>query len=976
MWADNLSIDFESATNTYSDWTFTNMTSQQTNSNVTAHGGSYFGTTGGKTTASVQSKAKIAQPQSITFYVSKQSTNTTDSNWEVQVSSDGSSWTRVGDLQSATSMTKGNWVEVTRSLSAYSDVYVRIYYEGSTAIRCIDDVTLTYEAPSTATISSIALSGSYKTDYYLNDEFSTEGMTVTATYDDASTKDVTAKTTFSGYNMANVGNQTVTASYTEGTETKTATYQITVSARPKHNVTWSVNGDTTEEEYELGADIDFPANPSAVEGKSFVGWTANPIVGTTNTAPTFVTETTMGDADVTYYAVFATGTGSQITATFDASDISATPAVEGQSLTWADTATGITLKLSAGSRYTSGTPNTFSVTKGTSNYFEITADCNLTKVTTEVTTTDYKINTVSTGASVTQGSTTQVVTFTQDMTSVRCYATSGYQIRVKTIEVEAIAIDFSDYCTTVAADLRELVNMTGFTASATTIVKGGTATTAVTNDQDGWTAAYTYETSDDKVATVSNAGVITAVAKGTATITATLNVAVDDTDYKVGETTSKTIEITVVNASHKAIFYVNGSKNSETTIEEEDAIDFPTVTDVAGMQNVGWTTEEISGTQATADYVTEATMGTADVTYYAVFAAGTLTEDLVKMAKGDNFAAGDKVVIVANVDGDTSYALYQETVSNSYVKNYTFDGKYSTVIADNKNWLTIEAGSTTGKWKLGDATNGYLYNASSNNLSVATDNATEWTLEDNNNGTFGIKGDRYLSCRTDLSGDNANRFRMAGSTPAGVYAFDIYKIAKTGNLSDFCTTVATTVSVIIGESKYATYCNARALDFSGSDVKAYKAKVSENKVVLTRIENDIVPAGTGVILYCETADDYSIPVTTTEATVIDNELVGVTERTQVAWTTDGKYNYILQSGQFNNANGGYLKANRAYLHTNYNVNAAGARALEIVFDDETTGITSTATQPSTEQYYDLQGRLVAQPTKGLYIVNGRKVVIK
>ena len=183
-------------------------------------------------------------------------------------------------------------------------------------------------------------------------------------------------------------------------------------------------------------------------------------------------------------------------------------------------------------------------------------------------------------------------------------------------------------------------------------------------------------------------------------------------------------------------------------------------------------------------------------------------------------------------------------------------------------------------------------------------------------------------------------------------------------------------SVTITDSKYATFCYHRALDFSGSDVKAYKAKVSENKVVLTRIENDIVPAGTGVILYCETADDYSIPVTTTEATVIDNELVGVTERTLVDWTTDGKYNYILQSGQFNNANGGYLKANRAYLHTNYNVNAAGARALEIVFDDETTGITSTATQPSSEQYYDLQGRRVAQPTKGLYIVNGRKVVIK
>ena len=47
-----LTIDFESATTVYSDWTFTNMTSLQTGS-ITAHGGTNYGTTGGKTTASI-----------------------------------------------------------------------------------------------------------------------------------------------------------------------------------------------------------------------------------------------------------------------------------------------------------------------------------------------------------------------------------------------------------------------------------------------------------------------------------------------------------------------------------------------------------------------------------------------------------------------------------------------------------------------------------------------------------------------------------------------------------------------------------------------------------------------------------------------------------------------------------------------------------------------------------------------------------
>ena len=65
-----LTIDFESATTVYSDWTFTNMTSKQTGS-ITAHAGTYYGTTGGKATASISTKNLIAGPKSITFYVSK-----------------------------------------------------------------------------------------------------------------------------------------------------------------------------------------------------------------------------------------------------------------------------------------------------------------------------------------------------------------------------------------------------------------------------------------------------------------------------------------------------------------------------------------------------------------------------------------------------------------------------------------------------------------------------------------------------------------------------------------------------------------------------------------------------------------------------------------------------------------------------------------------------------------------------------------
>ena len=142
--ADEIGIDFENEVAIYTDWTFTNMTSQQTGS-IIAHKGTYYGTTGGKATASIATKSKINQPTQIKFYVSKQSTNKKASDWKIQVSSDNTTWTDV-KTQSATSMSQGTWEEVTQNLSAYSDVYIRVYYTGSTAVRNIDDLVLTYTA--------------------------------------------------------------------------------------------------------------------------------------------------------------------------------------------------------------------------------------------------------------------------------------------------------------------------------------------------------------------------------------------------------------------------------------------------------------------------------------------------------------------------------------------------------------------------------------------------------------------------------------------------------------------------------------------------------------------------------------------------------------------------------------------------------------------------------------------------------------
>lgn len=84
-----------------------------------------------------------------------------------------------------------------------------------------------WQKQSAKVLQSIVLSGQ-TTSLNRGSAFSFGG-TVTAHYSDSSTVDVTADTTFSGYNMATSGTYTVTASYTEDSTTVTTTYSLTVN---------------------------------------------------------------------------------------------------------------------------------------------------------------------------------------------------------------------------------------------------------------------------------------------------------------------------------------------------------------------------------------------------------------------------------------------------------------------------------------------------------------------------------------------------------------------------------------------------------------------------------------------------------------------------------------------------------------------------------------------------------------------------
>lgn len=175
-------IDFESDLSLYQYWEFSNIGIGESTTQVPAHGGSKYGINvnnngNGTKTASIKTKQTIATPQSLTCYVSKQTTNTTASTWKIQVSEDGTDWTDV-ESTDAKDMAQGEWKEFTADLSDYTDVYVRVYYSGSNAIRLIDDLTLNTDAPAVAKPVFSVEEGEYTEAKEVEITCSTEGATI------------------------------------------------------------------------------------------------------------------------------------------------------------------------------------------------------------------------------------------------------------------------------------------------------------------------------------------------------------------------------------------------------------------------------------------------------------------------------------------------------------------------------------------------------------------------------------------------------------------------------------------------------------------------------------------------------------------------------------------------------------------------------------------------------------------------------
>ena len=178
-----------------------------------------------------------------------------------------------------------------------------------------------------------------------------------------------------------------------------------------------------------------------------------------------------------------------------------------------------------------------------------------------------------------------------------------------------------------------------------------------------------------------------------------------------------------------------------------------------------------------------------------------------------------------------------------------------------------------------------------------------------------------------------------------------------------------------GGAYWATFYTEAGNYQAPEGTQVFAVTLTGTAIEMTEIPNRIALSGKGVVLKNTTTG--SITMTKTEtAPNVDYSGSSLTGTMTSIMNPGNAYvlNYKAAKGAgfYKLSASGTIGANKAYL-------VSGAGAPEFFgFDGNTTGIDATLvnSEKVNSVVYDLQGRRVAQPTKGLYIVNGKKVVIK
>lgn len=196
---------------------------------------------------------------------------------------------------------------------------------------------------------------------------------------------------------------------------------------------------------------------------------------------------------------------------------------------------------------------------------------------------------------------------------------------------------------------------------------------------------------------------------------------------------------------------------------------------------------------------------------------------------------------------------------------------------------------------------------------------------------------------------------------------DIIMLIKTGDATE---------TVSVSDAGYATYATTNNIVVpDNNDVKVMTVKVNEDNSTITLYDvpaGKVIPANTGILVKAAQGD-YNFVVTSDEGKELENNsLVAAKE----AVPSDGSAYFALTKigdkvGFAVVNNGVKIPAGKAYLKV-----SAATTAKFFSLDGEATGINSVKTAKADGAYYTLEGVKTTKPVKGLYIHNGKKIVVK
>lgn len=151
-----------------------------------------------------------------------------------------------------------------------------------------------------------------------------------------------------------------------------------------------------------------------------------------------------------------------------------------------------------------------------------------------------------------------------------------------------------------------------------------------------------------------------------------------------------------------------------------------------------------------------------------------------------------------------------------------------------------------------------------------------------------------------------------------------------------------------------------------------------NCITLTEYDGDVLPANTGFILASESDGTIVLEATSQTAEApTGNELVATGDNGYTALSTT--YGLGTDGIFYKAKEGTTVKPNRAVINISSSSSAVTMSVIDTDSDSETTAISNAVNTTPTQGdgiYYNLAGQRVSQPAEGIYIRNGKKIIIK